>query len=261
MIVVVSKPELQYTGNFSWIDDDAEGWDLSGDTGRLSTVRFQYVKSGDSAYHVTLRKYSYGRTHDDAQRRANKVQYYISSKDSVLDIGNGYTVDKESKFRGQQVEIEIQVPAGKKIYFDPSVTEKLNPSDFKFRRSRRHTTRVNGRITVDYYTDNDYFRFQTGVDYTMGIDGKLRDPAGRILDRYNYNWYDAARKPNKIRVKKQIKNEKRKKEESEKKIKELEKKQKEIKPTTGKKESMESNDEGTVAKSSVPVFSLVESFF
>src|SRR5436190_61325 len=89
MIIAVSQPELEYTGNFSWINDDAQGWDLSGDTGRLSTVKFTFRLSNDSAYHVDLMKWSYGKSKEDAARRAERIQYYISSKDSVLDLGNG----------------------------------------------------------------------------------------------------------------------------------------------------------------------------
>jgi phage shock protein PspC (stress-responsive transcriptional regulator) len=260
MTVVVSQPELEYTGRFSWINDGANGWDLSGDTGRLSTVKFNFIKSNDSAYHVTLRKYSYGRTNEDAQRRAEKVQYYINSKDSVLDLGSGYTVDRESKFRGQQVEIEIQIPAGKKIHFDPSVPEKLNPADFKFRKSYRHRTVVNGRVITSYFNDDDYFRFRTDMDYEMGIDGKLKDPAGKAVNNSDYYRYDNDNESDSLNIKQQLEEERRKNKESEKRIKELEKKEKGTKSSTGDVENM--NDKDDVASSSPsPVFSLVESFF
>ena len=266
MIVVVSRPELQYTGGFSWINDEAEGWDLSGDTGRLSTVKFHFIKSNDSAYHVTLRKYSYGRSTEDAQRRAERVQYYVSSKDSVLDLGNGYTIDKQSKFRGQQAEIEIQIPAGKKIHFDPSIREKLNPSDFKFKRSRRYRTTVNGRVVTNYTYDDQYFQYRTDIDYTMGIDGKLKDPSGRPVNNNEYYRYDnknnvAPVNNDTLNIRQQLEQEKKKRDESERKIKELEKKQKETKPSTRLDEKTGSKNAITFAKASIPVFSLSESFF
>jgi phage shock protein PspC (stress-responsive transcriptional regulator) len=41
MIVVVSEPELDYNGRFRWINNnDEEGWDLTPDTLKLSTIRF-----------------------------------------------------------------------------------------------------------------------------------------------------------------------------------------------------------------------------
>ena len=241
MIIAVSQPELQYTGNFSWINDDAQGWDLSGDTGRLSTVKFTFRLSNDSAYHVDMMKWSYGRSKEDAARRADRIQYYISSKDSVLDLGNGYTIDKESKFRGQQVEIVIYVPLGKKIHFDRSVPEKLNPSDFKFHSIRRYKTTVNGRTISNYSDEDDYFRFRTDLDYTMAVDGNLKDPSGKSVNDHDYYRYDNNNetKENKdtLSVDQQLQQEKQKKardqEEHDKRIKELEKEQKESKQKTG----------------------------
>jgi len=266
MIVMVTKPELQYTGGFGWIDDDADGWDISGDTGRLSTVRFAYpTKSNDSLYHVIIRKFSYGRTTDDARQRADRIQYSVLSQDSVLDVGNGYTVDKSSKFRGQQVEIEIQVPVGKKLRFDPSVPEKLNPANFKFNKTSRKTF-VNGRVIRSYSFDESYFHFRTDVDYTMGINGKLQDKSGRTVEYNDYYRYDEDQdavdpgNTDSLNIQQQLEQEKKKKEESEKKIRDLEKKQKETKQSTGRQEG-KLNDDGTVAKASKHIFSLTESFF
>ncbi len=258
MIVMVSEPELQYTGNFSWINDDAEGWDLSGDTGRLSTVKLTFDKTDDSAYHVVMKKYSYGRSAQDAVRRADRIQYHVSARDSVLDLGNGYTIDKQSKFRGQQVEILIYVPVGKKIRFDASVLEKLNPSDFKFKRSRRYKTTVNGRVKYRFTYDEEYFPYRTDVDYAMGVDGKLKDPAGKSIDNDYYRYYkDENIDSNKTAPESIEEREKRWKEEGEK-IKEDKKKQQ--KPTSGKKESIEANN-GVATIHRSPVFSLAETFF
>jgi phage shock protein PspC (stress-responsive transcriptional regulator) len=266
MIVVVSQPELQYTGGFSWINDDAEGWDLSSDTGRLSTVKFHFMKSNDSDYHVILRKYSYGRTTGEAQRRAEKIQYYVSSKDSVLDLGNGYTIDRESKFRGQQVEIEIQVPAGKKIRFDPTVPEKLNPSDFKFRRRGHRRTIIDGRVIEDYYDSDGYFRFRTDIDYTMGIDGKLKDPSGKSVNNNDYYRYDDDKQESDSKnVKPSVEDQRKKVEEEQKKLKQMEdeennKNKEQQKSNGGIQENMD-DEEAAIGNSPTPVFSLVKSFF
>src|SRR6185503_18872935 len=256
MIVLVSEPELSYTGNFSWINDGAEGWDLSGDTGRLSTVRFRFIKSGDSAYHVFLRKSSHGRTHEEAQARAEKIQYHITSKDSVLDLGNGYTVDKESKFRGQEVEVEIQIPAGKRIHFDQTILEKLNPPNFTWNRTRRTRTFVNGRETRDWYYNENYFRFRTDVDYTMGIDGKLKDPTGNSVNAdESYRYYDDNNRKDTIHE--TLEERKRRWKEEGEKIKQDEKKQKR---DSGKQESIGEKDAVASSHRSI-VFSLAETFF
>ena len=254
MIVVVSEPELSYTGRFSWIDADSEGWDLTDDTARLSSVRFNIRKSADDQYHVLLRKYSFGRTEDEALDRAEKIQYHLTSKDSVLDLGSGYAFDKGSKFRGQNVEIEILVPVGKKIRFDRSVKDKLNPADFRVNRRYRRNR------VVDIQFDNYYrFRYRSDVDYVMGIDGYLKDPAGVTINnggsyRYNEVNNDSAS------IQRQIETEKRRREEIDQNIKELEKKQKEVKSSTGSIRVDEKQYEGAMAKSPSLVFSHVRSY-
>lgn len=187
MIVAVSQPELEYSGNFGWISDRGRdrdwGWDLSEDTLRLTTVKFDVKASTDSLYGVTIKRYSNGRNGAEAMRRAEKIIYTATWRDSVLDLGNGYAIDKNSKFRGQQVEIEIRVPVGKKIRFDRSVNEKLNPVGFFINRTYR-----NRRVVGIEINEEDVQRFRSDVDYIMGVDGVPRDSDGNKPTR-NSNDY------------------------------------------------------------------------
>lgn len=187
MVVVVSEPELEYTGNFSWIDDDADGWDLDSDSARLSFVNFDITKSADSLYHVTVQKYSFGRTGEEAVERASHFTYAVSSRDSVLDLASGFAISKNDKFRGQKVQITIQVPAGKKIVFDRTVKNKLNPVKIGHRGRRRSN--------VDVIFNDDYFWWRSNTEYIMQENGELTDPAGKKVptdDNYRYRreWND-----------------------------------------------------------------------
>ena len=256
MIVAVSEPELLYSGRFSWINDEGNGWDLSDDTLRLSTVKFTVKPSLDSQYHVTLIKHSFGRSEEGAIARAERIQYNIVSRDSVLDVGSGYTVDKESKFRGQQVEVEIQVPIGKQIRFDESVNDKLNSLNVRVKRGSRRNR------VVDVEIDDRSSRFRSGIDYTMGINGKLKTETGEVIEskpdnEYRYPVTDSVDKKNNIQ--KLIEEEERKKEESDRKIKEL---KKEIKPEAiVPSENIDiKNVEGAIAGGLSPVSSLVQWF-
>jgi phage shock protein PspC (stress-responsive transcriptional regulator) len=259
MILLVSEPELEFTGNFNWMDENITGWDINGDTGRLSTVNLLFIKSIDSSYHVTVRKSSRGRSQEDAGIRASKIAYHVTSRDSVLDLGSGYTVDKESKFRGQQVTVEVQVPVGKKIRFDHTVPEKLNSADFGFTRRERHRVIVNGDVVSDYYDHNGYSGLRTNVDYKMEANGKLSDPSGKeAYDNNTYYYrYDNERPETDTTVHETLEQrEKRWKDEGEK-IKEEKKKQK---STSYRQEIINAKSE-VVAKGDTPPFSLTGSFF
>lgn len=252
MIVVVSDPELEYTGNFGWVDDDADGWDLSSDTMKLSLVNFEISKSYDSLYHVTVQKYSFGRTAQEAIQRAQHFTYSVSSRDSLLDIANGFAINKDDKFRGQKVQINIQVPAGKKIRFDETVKDKLNPVRIGHRGRRRSNLEV--------VFNDGYFWWRANTDYIMQPNGQLTDLTGRKIPsddsyRYDQEWNDS------IEIDRQLK-------EREREVEELRKIKEGMRAparrdTTAVYKNEEKSEEPVVAKAKVysPVLSLAETFF
>ncbi len=250
MIIAVSQPQLEYSGSFGWMNDGGDGWDLSSDTMKIAAIKFNVRASTDDQYRVIVKRYSFGRTNEDATGRAEKIQYAVFSKDSVLDMANGYAIDKQSKFRFQNVEIEIMVPAGKKLRFDESVTRKLNSLHIKVKRSYRRN-RITG---IEITNEENKFWYRSGIDYVMGIDGELRDPNGANVttqpdSNYRYDNNDS------INLEKSI--EKKKQE-----LKELEEKKntKAAKPTVLKKKSDNINDNGAFAGGPSPVSSLVQWF-
>lgn len=255
MIVAVTAPELEYTGSYGWINDDSEGWDLSSDSLKLSWVRFAIDKSVDDQYHVTIRRYSNGKTEDEALLRASKVQYSVSSYNNILDLANGFAVDKNSKYRGQNVEIEIQVPVGKKIRFDRSVREKLNADGPRIKTNRN-------RKVVDLQWD-DYGRyyFKSEVDYTMDSEGNLRDEEGRILNRYTGRSYESRRnraETDSFEIKRQLEQEKKRLEDAERRIRELEQKKNELQKPSSQLESLDDKDDDLAGMGSPSVLSLIK---
>ena len=183
-------------------------------------------------------------------------------RDSVLDIGSGFAIDKASKFRGQNVEIEIRIPVGKKILFDESIENKLNEVSFK--RNRRRWPR-NG---WDYDFD-EVRRWRTNVEFTVGSDGVLTSSGGSINNpskpgngEYRYQDDNIKTPPATDDIQQQIEEEKIRQRETEERIKDLEKRKKEVQQSnTSKPESMDDKDEEIAISSPSPVFSLMKSFF
>ncbi|HKC36278.1 MAG TPA: PspC domain-containing protein [Chitinophagaceae bacterium] len=260
MTVMVSQPVLEFTDKAWWIDSDAEGWSINEDSLKLSLVDFTVEKSADADYHVLLVKKSMGRSMNDAKTRAGQIQYSIESKDSILDIGNGFAISKNSKYRGQVIELKIQVPVGKKLRFDESITRKLNPVEIKM-NSRR--SRLRRRIDIDYH---DWFEYRTNVDYTMTENGTLVDPnkpkpaetssvPQNKTGDYRYNDEQPS-------TTNSIEGQRKKVQEEQQKLKEMEESKKSKKDSisgNGKKESLDNNDDGEDVAGS-PIFSLVQIF-
>lgn len=174
LIVEVDEPQIRYTGNIWWMETDNNGWDIAGDTMKYNNVKIRVAKSTDSLYHVKLYKYSAGKNIGDAQNRADKIQFHVISQDSLLKIGSGLAIDKGSKFRGQGIIMEIQIPEGKQISFDESVKYAFNPFVIRRYEKRGYERYWGSRNYYKLDWDNDeYFNWDTGVDYVMTSGGRL----------------------------------------------------------------------------------------
>jgi phage shock protein PspC (stress-responsive transcriptional regulator) len=181
LIVNVNEPEIHYNGGgFNWIRHDNTGWDISEDTLTYNNVKLRISKSEDSLYHAYTYRYSFGSSVKDAQARAEKIIFNTSSQDSMLNLASGLRIYRTSKFRGQGVILEIQVPAGKAIRFNESLVDAYNP--WVVRRAskeNRYWRRNSYNIDWDY---DDYFDWDANVDYVMGTDGKLIKADKVVID-------------------------------------------------------------------------------
>jgi hypothetical protein len=247
MIVKVSEPEIEYGGSYSWIHFDNGGFDITEDTVRLSNIRIRIEMSQDSNYHVEIKKVSRGINSNEAEIRAQKIGFHATYQDSVLDLGSGISIDRESKFRAQEVIVVVEVPFNKKIRFDETVN-KLHALSIRTDKDKKWH-RYNGDFDINW---DEYFDYDTDVDYVMGRDGYLintANPEKKIDSNENID----ERRLKKEQLKEELK-----------KIEEDEKKDSIQKKSEGtKSETMDdSNDEENVTESIVysPIFSFTTFF-
>ena len=173
MVVRIDEPRIRYSGTFGWINDDGDdgGWDITEDSLRLSDIKIRVAKSEDSLYHVTLWKESRGRNRVEASQRAEKIRFTATTMDSALVLASGFAVSKNEKYRGQKVITEVQVPVGKMIRFDETVT-KLDFNNVRIAQKRNWR---NNDWEIDWHDDN-FYNWEPGIDYVMTAEGELVDP-------------------------------------------------------------------------------------
>ncbi|HEX6333006.1 MAG TPA: PspC domain-containing protein, partial [Flavisolibacter sp.] len=172
MIVQVPGEEVRYSGDI-WFLEDETNFDINEDSLKITDIRIRVSKSDDSNYAVITHKYSRGDTRRTARLRAEKIGFTASYADSMLNLGSGISIDRNSKYRGQRVVVEIMVPVGKKIRFDESVN-KLDETHVRIRERGRWDRR--DRRNVDYEWNDDYFfEWKTNVDYIMSENGDLKE--------------------------------------------------------------------------------------
>lgn len=187
MLVTVTEPSIRYSGTYTWLENDGDGFDITEDTLRYSNVRVRIERSNDSSYSAKLYRFSFGNSGKTAKEKAEKIKFNYNYNNGVLGLGSGLAIDRASKFRGQKVMVVIKVPVGKKIRFDESVARRLHAFNIHINDGRRWN-QYNDDIDFD---SDDYFNYDTDVDYIMTEDGLRKlDRNGNIVEQKRSDWND-----------------------------------------------------------------------
>lgn len=162
--LVVKVPDTKVKVYGRWFKMDGI-ISISDDSLILNNVRVRIVKSADSAFHVSAFKYSSGKDEGAAMNNIREINYGVNQVDSTLWLDRGFALKSGTRFRNQGVQLTIQVPVGKRIVIDRSVTRRLNWFHFG-----------NGRNDWDWDEDwsNDYQDWNDNVEYIMTPGGLER---------------------------------------------------------------------------------------
>ncbi len=178
LLVDVASSNVRYYGGdwFGIEDEDFPVYGINQDTLMLNKVRVNVVKSEDSLFHIREVRFSKGRNPETSLRTAEKIQFDISQKDSILILPKGFAISKIDKFRDQGVLVVIEVPVGKRIEMDRSISnyDWFNVS-------------FNGRRGWNARWDNNWdrtYNWRDNVEYVMTEKGLKR------TDKADENEYD-----------------------------------------------------------------------
>jgi phage shock protein PspC (stress-responsive transcriptional regulator) len=159
MIVKVTEGNFKIYGRFFKMDGLLS---MTDDSIYLNNVRVRIVKSPDSLYHAYAIKSSHAGNDALALKNAQQLTYEINQQDSLFYLSRGFAVPKGTRFRNQGVIVTIQVPIGKRIQIDRSVSRKLNWFQIDHNRN-------------DWDEDwEDYQNWSDNVEYVMTVGGLER---------------------------------------------------------------------------------------
>ncbi|MBK9071343.1 MAG: PspC domain-containing protein [Myxococcales bacterium] len=186
MRLTVSQPRPTY--NNWWVQGDLNGWDVDEQTMKLSIVRVSFRKSAGDGYAVAVRKFAAGTSEAAAKARAEKTQYQATWQGDTLDLGSHFLITPTEKFRGQNIEVVVDVPVGRQVRVDASVGEKLAfgdaetwhadwPGEARGDAHGHAHGEWHGKGLPDGEEPNEFlydFELVPDTNYVMGSDGKLR---------------------------------------------------------------------------------------
>ncbi|MEP6674996.1 MAG: PspC domain-containing protein [Ferruginibacter sp.] len=147
-----------------------------GDTLYVNNVDINIIKSTNDSFKVILQKFCNGYRQEDADTTAALMNYPVIQKDSILVLPKGIPITEKSKFRNQQVRIEIYVPVGKQIRINNNTNWNNN-------------VHFGGPFRDYNWYDEDYDLYEHGwennVDYIMTAKG-LSTLDGKMVDENKY---------------------------------------------------------------------------
>ncbi len=174
LTLTVPDETLMYSHALPWLRGNIQGWDLRDDSMLSARIGVRASLSPDSLYHVYLIRNSRGQNIDEAKNHATNIAYPIQNMpgyDSILSLASYFPISKKEGYRGQQVYVNVQVPAGSKIRFDGSLDEKLNDAHSFYNGSSR--TFSYGKWRVSFKESYESLDWDNDLDYIMSSDGRL----------------------------------------------------------------------------------------
>ena len=160
LTINIDESPITYSKTFWWLNFNEKGFDITEDSLLYNNVDIIFEKSNDDSLSASILKYSYGENQRAALTRAEHITFNALFKDSSLLLSSGIGIDKKSKYRGQRVEVIIQLPVGKKIRFDEQLIDAYQPFELE------------GLDDEDVIKKEKHnFDYESGVEYIMTEDG------------------------------------------------------------------------------------------
>jgi hypothetical protein len=137
----------------------------------VRNLRIRIVQSLNDSFQVKIVKLSNGKTVQNANDLANKINFELTQQDSMLYLDRGIGINKIDKFRNQHIIMTIAVPIGKRIKITNKGWSQTNINI----NGRGIRTGTIDRISSDddWYDewnepwDNESYPFEKGIEYKM----------------------------------------------------------------------------------------------
>ena len=167
---ITAAPKMKYYENHWYQFEDFQGFSDE-DTVYVRNLRIRIVQSLNDSFQVKIVKLSNGKTAQNANELANKINFELTQQDSLLYLDKGIGINKIDKFRNQHIIMTIAVPIGKRIKITNKGWSQTNINI----NGRGIRTGTIDRITNDenWYDewnepwDNESYQFEKGIEYKM----------------------------------------------------------------------------------------------
>jgi len=180
-VEITAAPKMKYYEN-NWLQFEPFQGFANEDTVYVRNLRIRIVQSKTDSFEVKIVKLSNGKTVQNANELASKINFELTQQDSLVYLDRGIGINKIDKFRNQHIIMTIAVPIGKRIKINNKGWSQTNVNI----NGRGMRTGTIDRISSDenWYDewnepwDNESYQFDRGVEYKMtktGLEELQRD--------------------------------------------------------------------------------------
>lgn len=155
------------------------------DTVGVRNLRIRIVQSKTDSFEVKYVAMSNGKSIEEANSLAGKIDFSLFQKDSTLFLDRGIAITKVEKFRNQHIIMTIAVPVGKRFKItDRGWFQRNIKVSSRGIQSENHFGADD--IWVDEWDedrDSESFSYDRGVEYKMTATGlQILKPAEKVVD-------------------------------------------------------------------------------
>ncbi len=157
----------------------------------VRNMSVRIVQSKTDSFEIKIVKLSNGKTVQEANTIAGKINFELTQQDSILYLDRGIGINKKDKFRNQHIIMTIAVPVGKRIL----ITNKgWSQTNVRINNHGMQTETFNGfhsgNSSNDWFNewnepwDNESYAYEQGVEYRMTATGleKLKRADNEVAD-------------------------------------------------------------------------------
>jgi phage shock protein PspC (stress-responsive transcriptional regulator) len=171
---ITAAPKMKYYENHWFQITPFEGY-YDEDTVFIRNLKIRIVASKTDSFQVQVVKLSNGKTIQNANELANKINFELTQQDSLVYLDKGIGINKIDKFRNQHIIMTIAVPLGKRFKIANKGWSQTNINI----NGRGLRTGTIDRISSDdnWYDewneswDKESYSFERGVEYKMTSTG------------------------------------------------------------------------------------------
>jgi phage shock protein PspC (stress-responsive transcriptional regulator)/heme/copper-type cytochrome/quinol oxidase subunit 2 len=190
----VNKLEIKSVSNGRYYDRNWFRFEpftsLDDDTVFVKNIRLRIVKANGDSFQVKMLKLANGSSKDEAEKLVSRINFNVAQIDSVLMLDRGIGINRQDKFRNQQVIVTVAVPVGKRIYINDNIgwdhdvrLEMGNGSGYWDWENNEESRAYNWRHHVEYVmTDKGLERVNKRIKADDGDDDE--ENSSDALEQY-----------------------------------------------------------------------------